>query len=123
MFGLFESAIMDNIYTNAGIWHSTNHPRYEQWQEEDALFIAFALAGYSKESLSIEEDGEYLSVSAIKQEEQKNRKLAGRSFRTKFVNPKGQCDFKKITATYKDGILEIKIPFVQNKCRRQIEIL
>ena len=125
IFGLLNPLDFDQVFSSCGenLFHSNDHPRYEQWIENDKLFIQFALAGYKKQNLFVEQTGELLSVGAKKQVEEKERRLAARAFTVKFTNPKGQWDFGKVVATYKDGLLLLEVPPTESKKPTSVPIL
>lgn len=124
MFGLLNTLDFDQIFSTCGpnLFYSSDHPRYEQWVEGNKLFIEFALAGYKKENLYIEQVDDLLVVGAKKQEDKSTRRLAARSFKVKFTNPRGQWNFNKIIAIYEDGILKLEVPLVESKQPTQITI-
>lgn len=75
--------------------------------------IQLALAGYSKDSLSISVEDNRLVISAEKQEGDEDGALfARRAFTKEFPNFTHEWDLKAAEATYKDGLLRVVVPRV-----------
>jgi HSP20 family molecular chaperone IbpA len=97
-------------------------PRYEQWVEDDKLVMEFMLAGYRRESLHVDEDGDTLHVWGEKQEGSQSKLRAQRSFSVRLHNSQGTWNLKKLWAKYEDGILRLEIPRSDSKKARSITI-
>lgn len=106
---------------------STGYPPYNAWVEsnDESLKIEIAVSGFSKNDLSINFDGEVLTVSGERKESTDNtsRKwlhqgLAKRKFSSRF---KVNGSFLIESAVIKDGILLIS--FKKESKQIQIEIV
>lgn len=86
---------------------------------EGNLVIELALAGYSKDQLSIAVDRDVLSISAKKSSSTDGsnvgRKLSRRSFKRQFCDPTNQWDIEDANANYENGLLRVKIPPTKSK--------
>lgn len=110
---------LDKFFGNLDMFDSTSRsmalrgfPRGDVFVEDGNLHLELALAGYSKDQLSVQvskENGEVV-VSAEKKEEGKSgRSLARRSFRKAFsVLP--EWDLEKVDVSFMDGLLLLIIP-------------
>jgi len=114
-----------------------NFPKYDQWTDELGFNMEFALAGFSKDDVSVEVFGNILTISSVRVEHPPDdvrdfndnvgedddveepkvrinrgiivRGIARRSFVTDFlISPEFNLD--SITATMGDGLLKITIP-------------
>ncbi len=91
------------------------------------LVMELALAGYSKDDLSVEVDGDSLLVSGkkIADENENSRVLTRRAFSQKYyVNYSNQWDLENSFVSYKDGILKVVVKPLVTKPQeiRKIEI-
>ncbi len=103
-------------------------------QETEENFIAYVAApGKSKDQFNIELDNNVLTISSEENEERESTDTNGRftrkefsytNFRRVFSLPE-TVESEKISATYKDGVLEIKLPKkeeAKQQAKRMIEI-
>lgn len=121
----FVSNIRDNIYGFDKIFDDMVHrPSYYLNTEtfpkdnvihygDNVIVIELALAGYSREDIMVERDDNFIVVSAEKVEKDleeegtyTRRNIATRSFTRSYPV---SSEFKDITASYKDGILSIRL--------------
>jgi len=77
--------------------------------------MEFALAGFSKEDLSIDiqPDKRSITVSAesdLENAEQSSRRIARRSFKKTYVNYDDNLDLTQISAEFENGLLSITVP-------------
>ena len=114
---LFPTDIFEDMWKALDADFATRRPqgfpKYDQYLEDGKWNIEMALAGYSKEQLSIEVDDGKLTVSALKsgdQEKKEGRVIARRSFSQSFSDPKRAWDLETAEVSYVDGLLKIVIP-------------
>lgn len=107
----FDSWLNKN-YSNT----NTTLPAVNIKETEDAYLLDFAAPGYKKEDFVIELNNDVLTVSSERKvEEEENdenftkKEFSYESFTRSFNLPE-LVEGDKIKATYKNGILEIKIP-------------
>lgn len=92
-------------------------PRGDIFVEDKHLNLEFALAGYSKDQLSIQvspENNQILISAEKKDDEEKGngRSLARRSFK-KTVEVLPQWDLQKAEVSFEDGLLRVVVPPVE----------
>lgn len=127
------------VGSNKKVTSAGKFPRCDQWCDEEGFHMAFALAGYSPDDVSITVEGNLLCIGGIgskvgrpqglvteAEAEQSDeyppkapkpgvqqgmivRGIARRNFRTKYFIHSG-FDLKLSTATMKDGMLEVFVP-------------
>lgn len=104
-------------------------PKGDVYLDQDGnTVIELALAGYSKEQLSVKIEDNSLVVSGGKQEDEvkdtKGRSLARRAFTTEFPNFTNEWNLQAADVNYKDGLLRIVVPRVQQEVKtvRELEI-
>lgn len=112
----------------------TSTPAVNVMENEDEYVIEVAAPGMKKDDFKVEVNNGVLSISAEMKEkdEQKDeekgytrREFCYSSFNRSFAIPKNEVDEGKIDASYKDGLLKIKLQKreeVKPKPARMIEI-
>lgn len=97
-------------------------------EEDTRFFVELSAPGYSKKDIkiSIEDDtltisGEMQTESEEKKENYVKREFRNGNFKRSF-NLNGMVDVDKIDAKYKDGILQIDLPKVENEVKKLKEI-
>ena len=82
--------------------------------EQGGTVMEFALAGFSKEELSIEVKPEKRSITVRAQsnssEEDSNRRIARRSFEKTYVNFENNLDLTMVSANFENGLLCVNVP-------------
>ena len=81
--------------------------------EDGSTTLEFALAGFSKEDLTIEIQPEKSSLTLRAEattEGDSNRRIARRSFQKTFVNYDSNLDLTASTADFHNGLLSVTIP-------------
>ncbi len=81
--------------------------------EENCQVIQMALAGFSKDDLSVEVKKNRITISSEKKDEAGSgfsRRIAKRSFSKTFVDHQGELNLLKADAEFVDGLLTITIP-------------
>jgi len=87
--------------------------------EEGNQIIEMALAGFSKEDLSIEIKENTIAISTVATAKREilpglTRRIAKRSFSKKFIDYDNNLDLEKSTASFENGLLKITIPSQNN---------
>ena len=77
--------------------------------------MEFALAGFSKEDLSIEIKSEKKSITVSANNDnldirERNRRVARRSFSKTYVNYDNNLDLEAVRAEFENGLLRLVIP-------------
>ena len=103
-------------------------PTLDAWETEDALVYAFDLPGVSQDKISVEVEDGMLTVTA---ERERSDEISQESFHrferrhgtfSRTVGlPQGVSD-DAIGASYKDGVLEIRVPKPEQAKPKKIEI-
>jgi HSP20 family protein len=103
-------------------------PAVDVWEREGELVYAFDLPGVPEEKISIEVQDDTLTVSAERErvaEESGDRFLRFErrygSFSRAVGLPQG-VDESKIGASYRDGVLEIRVPKPEEQRPRKIQL-
>jgi HSP20 family protein len=124
----------DFFGTPAPTARRTSTPAVNVMENEDEYVIEVAAPGMKKDDFKVEVNNGVLSISAEMEEkdEQKDdkkgytrREFCYSSFNRSFSIPKNEVDEGKIDASYKDGLLKIKLhkrDEVKPKPARMIEI-
>jgi len=92
------------------------YPVSDIYRDDDgSTIMEFALAGFSKEDISIEIKPEKSSIivrttSNIDDSEATNRRIARRSFEKTYVNYDNNLDLSAVFAEFENGLLRIVVP-------------
>jgi len=83
--------------------------------EDGDTVLEFALAGFSKENLSIDVQTEKRSITVrantnLEEGDDANRRIARRSFEKTYVNYDNNLDLSAISADFENGLLTIVVP-------------
>jgi HSP20 family protein len=91
-------------------------PPVDIHETDDALIVKAELPGFSKDDVNIELKNNSLTLKGqrrheteVKEEQYHRRERAYGSFQRTFMLPT-TVDSEKVTATYKDGVLELRLP-------------
>jgi HSP20 family protein len=129
-WGLLED--MDKMIS--GLWESwepmatTLTPKTDIIEEKDGLMVKAELPGIKKSELDIALEGDMLTIKAEKQEEKVEDDATyyrcERSFGQymRHISLPYQVDAEQISATFKDGLLKIKLPRGEEAKSKRIEI-
>lgn len=115
------ASIFDNIFSNeafnmpkTSIGKTT--PAVNIRENEDDLFLDFAMPGINKEDVQIKLDNDLLTVSSELKTDKKDQKgnftrreFQYSSFKRSFILPE-TVDSTKVEADYKNGVLSVVIP-------------
>lgn len=108
-------------------------PVSDVFHDDDGnAIIEMALAGYSKDSLSIEAKGKEITISSSDQEPEREclsqvphasrRRVARRKFKKTFHVVDDMVDLTKTTASYEDGLLRVSVPLKEEAKTTSIDI-
>jgi HSP20 family protein len=118
IFGEFERFFtgLDTYDPNTCTLSLKKFPKGDIFLDEDGnRVIELALAGYSKDQLSVVVEDGKLTVSAEKCEDSSDerRTLARRAFRQVFSSFGDNFNLEGSEVTFKDGLLRVKVPKVE----------
>jgi len=111
--------VFDNFFTDFPRYlkqSTQGYPVVDIYREENGnTVMEFALAGFSREELSINVQPEQRSItvsadSSIEGGEESSRRIARRSFKKTYVNYDDNLDLAHISATFENGLLSITVP-------------
>lgn len=90
------------------------------YEEDDIYHIVMDVPGFKKEDISLEYEDGYLKIKAMHEEEEKSNKKYMRRERTSIQKCErsfylGELNEDMIKAEFKDGILKVSVPKVNEK--------
>lgn len=116
--GAFFNDVFNNIFGTPDLFSTKNdgYPPFNSWSETDgSVKIEMAVAGFSRDDITVEFDGAALTVSGEKKEQVDegdrkwlNRGLAKRKFTRRFMLNLNKA-FSVEKAALKDGLLTITL--------------
>ncbi len=103
-------------------------PVVDTYEKDNAIVVNAELPGVKKEDVSIDVKNNVLTISGERKDEEnvnrddyyRSERFYGR-FQRSFTLP-DNVDADKVDATYKDGVLEVKIPKTGDSARKKIEV-
>ena len=114
--GVFDD-IFDSMLDFPTLMNRTTqgYPVADIYQDEGQTVLEFALAGFSKEDLSVEIKPEKNSITvsasnSLDEGTRENLRVARRSFSKTYVNYDNNLDLLSSTADFKNGLLRLTIP-------------
>ncbi|BCX13886.1 MAG: 18 kDa heat shock protein [Candidatus Dojkabacteria bacterium] len=117
-FDVLGDLEISNIDTSADVW-----------EEGDSYFIKMALPGIKKDKINVEIDADVVRITAgeknEEKKEEKGRKYFYRSMSSYFeqtFNLPTPVDSEKAEASFKDGVLEIKLPKAESYKPKKLSI-
>ena len=119
---------LDDIFDDFMVPERTNVGKCDIYEKDNKYHIEMDVPGFKKEDIKINLDNNYLTIFAEKKSEDKDEsKKYIRKERTysKFERSiyLGDADEENIEAEYKDGILNIIVPKInENRTKKYIEI-
>ena len=83
--------------------------------EDGSTVMEFALAGFSKEDLSIEVKPEKRSITVsattgIDEDAENGRRIARRNFQKTYINYDDNLDLNMLSASFENGLLTVTVP-------------
>jgi len=119
---LLGSRVFDNFFDD----FFTDFPRHMQQttsgypvadiyrSEDGSTVMEFALAGFTREDLSIDVQPEKRSITVSSKsgttEDHPNRRVARRSFQRTYVNYDNNLDLSQTVASFENGLLTVTVP-------------
>jgi HSP20 family protein len=104
---------------------ATSLPAVNIREDEKSFYLELAVPGMDKKNLKIEVKDEILTISAEQREEKqenpegyKRREFSYSSFCRSFYLPE-DVNGEKISATYRDGILNVEIPKLEEEKKKE----
>lgn len=101
---------------NEGWWTGSWMPAVDMYESDEALMLKAELPGFSKDDVHVEIKDNLLTLKGerkretdVKEEQYHRVERSSGSFRRSFVLPV-LVDANKAEATFKDGMLELKLP-------------
>ena len=102
------------------------YPVADIFNTEAGTVLEFALAGFSRDELSIDvqPDKSSLTVRAetSSEDNSESRRIARRSFQKTYVNYDNNLDLSSVSAEFVNGLLTITIPRKEELCPVSVEI-
>ena len=121
--GLLGRSVFDDVFDNfisdfpQHIKRSTQgYPVADIYNTKDgSTVMEFALAGFSKEDLSIEVKPEKRSITVsastgVEEEAENGRRIARRNFQKTYINYDDNLDLSSLTAAFENGLLTVTVP-------------
>ena len=122
------SRLMNGLFEGNGRATQSWVPTLDAWETEDALVYAFDLPGVAQDKISVETEDGALTVTAEREQStevsrdhyHRIERRHGTFARTVGL-PQGVSE-DAIAASYKDGVLEIRVPKPEQVKPKKIEI-
>ena len=121
--------IWDGFFTNPApmLQRATSgYPVTDIYTDEaGSSIIELALAGFTKDQLNIEVKDRGITIHAeagTGDGEATSRRIARRSFSKTFYDYSNKLDLERITATFENGLLVVKVPPILEAQPQKIEI-
>jgi HSP20 family protein len=114
------------------VFQSASYPKCDIIDYDDKMELVFEIPGLSKEQVSIDIDGDTLSISGNKHKQVEReggkflrRELKKSSFKRTFNVDSTVFDLDTIRATFTDGVLELVLPKRERvqPTKKSVEIL
>jgi HSP20 family protein len=122
------SRLMNGMVEGPGRVSQSWVPALDVWETETELVYAFDLPGVSEDSIELEVSDDTLTVSATREKVAEESSERFFRFERRFGTfsrgvglPQG-VDDSRITASYTDGVLEVKVPKPEESKPRRIQI-
>ena len=111
---VFDS-LFDSFFSDPNSWvrrSTEGYPLTDIYRDESGnSVIECALAGFSKDQLSVEvKDGSLTITAGGDADEEGGRRIARRSFTRTYVDHSGKLDLTQATADFKNGLLRVTVP-------------
>lgn len=123
-----RSFYLDDIFDDFGVTSNNNDMKCDIYEKEDAYHIELDIPGFDKNDINIECDNGYLTVSATKEQENKEEKKNyirrersyGKYQRSFYI---GDVETDNVKAEFKHGTLKIIVPKPEQiETKKHIEI-
>ena len=103
-------------------------PRMDMYEEKDELVMRAELPGIQKENVDISVENDVLTIKAEKKQEQVTEEATYYSCERSFgsysrsVSLPFPVDTEKVSATFENGVLEIRLPKAEEAKAKHIEV-
>jgi HSP20 family protein len=121
--------MLDIFRPDFHLWEGyTKVPAVDIYEDEDNVFVKAELPGLNKEDISLTIEGDTLVLSGrksqTKEEKKENyyRKEIREGAFSRTIDIPCPVDKEKVSATYKDGILEVVLPKTPEVKRKTIKV-
>ena len=108
-------------------YNDNNYPFTDVYKNEDGdTIIECALAGFSKDALSVEKEDNKITISGSAPDQSKvvgTRRIARRGFRKSYVDTTGLLDLDSMTASFSDGLLKVQVPKAEKAKKKTVSIV
>ena len=116
---------LDSIFDNFMDDKTTDQMKCDIYEKDEAYHIVADIPGIDKKDISVECSDGYLTITAVKEEEEENldkkfirkERFYGKMTRKFYV---GDVEQDEIRAEFKDGILTVDIPKVNKEKHKKI---
>ena len=122
------SRLMNGLFEGNGRQTQDWVPTVDLWEDSQALNYAFDLPGIPKDSIVIEVENGALTVSASRERKQDIEGDGFRRFESRYGNysrtvglPQGVSE-DDISASYENGVLQIRVPKPEQPKPKRVEI-
>lgn len=124
--GFLDSSLSKKLsdfeYNDGWLLSFKNFPRGGEFVNSDGnLVIEMALAGYSKDQISITTNNHYLCISSEKCDKTEDccKSLSRKAFKKEFSDVGHQWDLESAEATFENGLLRVEI---RPRCKKKENI-
>jgi HSP20 family protein len=125
---LFECCLLPTCWSGHEPREAKWHPLVDIYDHEKAIIMSAELPGVDREAISVDVNDRVLTLrgmrspdKGVQEESYRRRERALGAFERSFRLP-DEVDSDMIKATYKDGVLTIRIPKLEAEKPRQITI-
>jgi HSP20 family protein len=122
------SRLMNGLFEGPGRQTQSWIPALDVWETDNELVYAFDLPGIPEEKISLEVQDGTLTVSAEREKEHEESGDRFYRFERRYGSfsravglPQG-VEESKISASYKDGVLEVHVPKPEEQKPRRIQL-
>ncbi|MEF8855785.1 MAG: Hsp20/alpha crystallin family protein [Haloplanus sp.] len=91
---------------------------YELYEEDDEFVLSVEMPGFDPDEIEVTWDDGVLNVAGEHTDDERNRR---RTYHRRFRVPKTVAD-EDISAQYRNGILEVRLPVIEGAATRGTEI-
>ncbi|KAF0226405.1 MAG: HSP20 family protein [Erysipelotrichaceae bacterium] len=109
---------LEALFDDDLFWPKRMHERLDIYKEGNAMVVEVEIPGFNKEDISLDFNGDILTIKAQHKEERqeekrhyvmRSRSLESYSRQLRIEN----IDSKAIEAAYEEGILKVKLPMLE----------
>jgi len=117
--------LLDNMFNNS---FASKDLSVDLWEEDDTYFVKMALPGVNKDDVEIDIVNDSVTIKGHtkkEKDESSKKKYYCQTLETSFeqtFNLPGKIDADKAEASYKDGILTLKLPKSEETKPKKIEV-